>query len=210
MSNWKGFSRSMRHMSRDGNIMQMCILIVLYIGVSVFIAGGDMRKFKRSNGEVVFGTIQSTSIYSESHGTGRRRHTTITQTANVEFTYNEETHTATVYKPFTKKVGDKIKLGITEDGRVYSLYMKFDLTFLIITAIYIVFLIVLWMKTANQKEAARNAQTLSTNSYDDVTDSYIVKFEDDIYKKEEVNEVPKLKFELKQPLNHEKDYGQDE
>lgn len=209
MSNWKDFSRNMRHMSRDGKIMQMCILIVLYIGISVFIAGGDIRKFKSSNGEVIFGTIQSTSTHSESHGTGRRRHTTITQTANVEFTYNEETHTATVYKPFTKKVGDKLKLGITEDGRVYSLYMKFDLTFLIITAIYIVFLIVLWMKTENQKEAARKAQTLSTNSYDDVTDSYMVKFEDDIYKKEAVDEVPKLKFELKQPLNHEKDSGQD-
>lgn len=209
MSNWKGFSRSMRHMSRDGKIMQMCILIVLYIGISVFIAGGDIRKFKSSNGEVIFGTIQSTSTHSERHGTGRRRHTTITQTANVEFTYNKETHTATVYKPFTKKVGDKLKLGITEDGRVYSLYMKFDLTFLIITAIYIVFLIVLWMKTANQKEAARKAQTLSKNSHDDVMDSYMVKIEDDIYKNEAVDEVPKLKFELKQPLNHEKDSGQD-
>ena len=209
MSNWKNFSRSMRHSSKEGKIMQMCILMVLYIGVSVLIAGGDIRKFKRSNGEVIFGTIQSTSTYSESHGTGRRRHTTITQTANVEFTYNEETLTATVYKPFTKKAGDKLKLGITEDGRVYSLYMKFDLTFLIITAIYIVFLIVLWMKAANQKEAARAAQTLSTNSYDNVTDSYVVKLEDDIYKKEAVDEVPKLKFELKQPLNHEKDSGQD-
>lgn len=238
MSNWKNFSRSMRHSSKDGKIMQMCILMAIYIGITVIIAGGDIRKFKRSNGDVVFATIKSTATYSERHGTGRRRHTTITQTANVEFTYNEETHTATVYKPFTKKVGDKIKLGITENGKILVLHLKFDLTFIIITGVFIGFLIVQWMKYANKKEKEQNRNN--------TIDSYSVKFEDDLYSqqgndmcnlnksmlkseiqtaammsehtnsnqygndKEVVDEVPKLKFQLKQSTNDEKDSGQDE
>lgn len=227
----------MRNMIKKDKLIQLCILMVIYIGFTVLIAGRDIREFKRSKGEVVLATIKSTSFNSESHGTGRRRHTEITQTAKVEFTYNGETQTATVYKPFTKKVGDKIRLGITEDGRILVLYMKFDLTFLIITGIFIGILIVSWMKTMNQKEKNRN----------NVLDTYPIKFEEDIYEnedprinqyeydmydmnksmlksdiqtaamiaqheknshyeydKEVVDEAPKLKFELKKPLNHEK------
>ncbi len=242
----------MWNMNKNDKLIWMCILMVLYIGLTVFIAGGDIREFKRSKGEVVFATIKSVSINTESHGTGRRRHTEITQIAKVEFTYNEETHTATVYKPFTKKVGDKIKLGITENGRILVLHMKFDLTFLIISGIFIGFLIVFWMKTVNQKEKAKNS-TQFTKNRDNEMDSYMVKFDEDIYEneearlnqheydmrdmkksmlrselqtaakmaqyannsqygneKEEVEEVPKLKFELKQPLSHEDNSGQDE
>lgn len=248
-----GYTRNMRNMNKNDKLIQLCILMVLYIGISVLIAGGDIRKFKRSNGDVVFATIKSTSINSESHGTGRRRHTEITQTAEVEFTYNDETRTATVYKPFTKKVGDKLKLGITEDGRIFVLYMKFDLTFLIITGIFIVLMIVFLVKAVNQKEEAMKKQAQFTKSHDNVTEPYMIKFEDDIYEnddprinqheydmrdmdksmlkselqaaamvaqhanssqygneKEEVDDVPKLKFELKQPLNHEKAPGKDE
>lgn len=235
----------MRNMIKKDKLIQLCILMVIYIGFTVFIAGRDIREFKRSKGEVVLATIKSTSINSESHRSGRRRHTEITQTAKVEFTYNGETQTATVYKPFTKKVGDKIRLGITEDGRILVLYMKFDLTFFIITVIFIGFLIVSWMRSMNQKEQSKMR--------DSVLDTHTIKFEDNIYTNDEpranqheydmydmnksmlkadiqtaamiaqheknshfeydkkvVDEVPKLKFELKKPLNHEKDPGENE
>ncbi|MDO5126961.1 MAG: hypothetical protein Q4D54_04350 [Eubacteriales bacterium] len=233
----------MRNMNNKSGLIRMCIIMAVYIGLSTFIASRDIRAFKRSNGEVVYATIKSTSTYSERRGTGRHRHTRLTQTAEVEYTYNGETQTATVYKPFAKKVGDIIKLGITENGRILVLHMKFNLSFLIITAFFIGFLIVLRIKTTNKKEKAI--------THDPVLDSYMQGSQDDFFDntksdlsnilnlnqhendmrdmeitkskselqtaamiaqhtinnqsnntKEDVDEVPKLKFELKKPLNH--------
>lgn len=241
----------MRNMNNKSGLIRMCIIMVVYIGFSILFASRDIRAFKRSDGEVVYATIKSTSTYSERRGAGRHRHTRITQTAEVEFTYNGETQTATVYKPFTKKVGDIIKLGITENGRIFVLHMKFNLSFLIVTAFFIGFLIVFWIKTTNKKEKAI--------THDPVLDSYMKGFEDDYYDnkksdssnilsidqhehdmrdmkktmskselqtaamiaqhtinnqsnntKEDVDEVPKLKFELKKPLNHTNTPGQNE
>ena len=235
----------MKNTNKKDKLIWLCILMVLYIGVTMLIAGQDIRAFKRSNGEVVYATIKSTSIYTDSHGTGRRRHTNINKIAEVEFTYNEETQTATVHTSFTKKVGDTIKLGITEEGRIFVLHMKFDLTFLILTGIFITVIIVSCIKAVNQDEKTKNRNN--------AINTYAIKFDDDIYDNDEpalnryeqdmrdmnremlksdiqtaaaiarntknnqygndkkvVDEVPKLKFELKQPLNHENDSMDDE
>ncbi|MGN0368626.1 MAG: hypothetical protein ACI4EK_07580 [Wujia sp.] len=217
-------------------------MMLLYIVIAFVFSGSSIRQFRRVGGDVVYATIKSTSMETESSGYGRHRHTEIKTIVDVEFTYQGQTYTKSVYKPVTKKVGDKIKLGITDNGRIYVLHLQFDLTFVIFTIVFAVVLIVLWMQKANKKERSQNGpvpfmdeQDYGGNAYTVSFDNHVRNDDDLMWRQEEdkkemkrsmlqsdmqtaamiaqhtaagqsgnvkkdVDEVPKLKFELKKPL----------
>lgn len=242
----------MRRKNDKDQLVLLCGMMILYIAIAILLSGSSIRQFKRAGGDVVFATIKSTSMETERSGYGRHRHTEIRTIADVEFTYKGETYTKTVYKPVTKKVGDKIKLGITDNGRIYVLHLQFDLTFVFFTILFVGALIVLWMKNANKKERAQKGpvpfmdeQDYGGNAYTVSFDNHVRNDDDLMWRPEEdkkemkrsmlqsdmqtaamiaqhtaagqsgnvkkdVDEVPKLKFELKKPLEEGKAREQEE
>lgn len=225
-----GYRKIARDMSDGSRRIVLIIWIVLYILISIVTSGSSIRRFESIGGDTVYATIKSSSVVRDTYRSGGRRRSRYKLIAQVEYTYNGEVHTAKVNKPFTKGVGDSLKLGITSDGRIFLLERYFDLTFVVFSIIIFVVGVVFIMRKNEEKERIKQQKlepddfvwqppknTFGDGSSDMQLQKRIAseqtKNEMDAKmanEKNEEEEVIKLKFELKKPLEEGKSREQEE